>query len=257
MHMNERGGSCFPTHTQLKDETGLGRSTVIAALGTLEEKGYLVRKQGGGRRPGGNGKATEYTATVPLLDGSSPDTVQEVDANSPAHGHQDVNTQDDISREPNGSLANSPSEHPPKAIKVSGRNLPFDALAEVCGLDPGGGQKGAITAALNGRKSAGEAGIREQHWRECVAWAEANGRPDVLEQAGGERYERKLADAVRERARLYAERMPEGTLLTPTALRKWWTDLPSMAGRDGVRRTASGVRMFAAGEDDGFSWGSA
>lgn len=60
LHMNERGGSAFPSHTTLARETGLHRATVIKALGDLEARGYVEREPGGGR-----GHTTTYRATVP------------------------------------------------------------------------------------------------------------------------------------------------------------------------------------------------
>lgn len=126
LHMNERGGSCFPTHEQLQEETGLGRSTVIAALKALEEAGWLIRRPGGGRRRGGNGQATEYSATVPLLDGSETVNRPPGGQNRPAAGHQD-DIQDATDQEqsppspPGGELdavhpANRPSKVNRKAV---------------------------------------------------------------------------------------------------------------------------------------------
>lgn len=49
LHMNERGGSCFPGTRLLADETGLARKTVMEHLRIAADAGYLaVEKQGTG-----------------------------------------------------------------------------------------------------------------------------------------------------------------------------------------------------------------
>lgn len=62
LHMNERGGSCYPGTRTLADETGLNRDTVRRALLHLEETGWLQvdRPERQGR-----GQKTHYTATDP------------------------------------------------------------------------------------------------------------------------------------------------------------------------------------------------
>lgn len=116
-------------------------------------------------------------------------------------------------------------------MKIDGQNLPHNALAQACGINPSGGQAGQLAAALNGAKSV-PVGIRQQFWREGndgarKAWAEF---PEVFEQG--------LARVIPERAKLYRAKMPAGSMLTPTALARYWTDLPTMASaqrkRDGL-----------------------
>lgn len=58
----------------------------------------MNRRPGGGRRRGGNGQATEYTATVPLLDGIEDTNRPPTGQNRPAAGHQD-DIQDAIDQE--------------------------------------------------------------------------------------------------------------------------------------------------------------
>lgn len=65
LHMNEKGGSCFPSVRTLCDETGLSNRAVIDALRALEGGDWLEvyrRKKG----KGGRGWANGYRATVPL-----------------------------------------------------------------------------------------------------------------------------------------------------------------------------------------------
>lgn len=60
MHMNERGGSCFPGIDTLAEETGLDARTVQRALRVLADSGWLSVERGGGR-----GRSNRYTAIVP------------------------------------------------------------------------------------------------------------------------------------------------------------------------------------------------
>lgn len=61
LHMNESGGSAFPSLETLRRESGAGQKrTVIDAVRLLEAEGYLQRTIGGGR-----GHATVYEALVP------------------------------------------------------------------------------------------------------------------------------------------------------------------------------------------------
>jgi len=59
LHMNEVGGSAFPSHSRVMRFASLSRATVIRSLGVLEEKGWLRREPGGGR------STTTYHATIP------------------------------------------------------------------------------------------------------------------------------------------------------------------------------------------------
>ncbi len=73
LHMNERGGSAFPSLQTLANESGLHRATVCRALAELEALGWLSRTPGGGR-----GRSTVYRATAPetVADGDRlPETV--------------------------------------------------------------------------------------------------------------------------------------------------------------------------------------
>lgn len=59
LHMNELGGSCFPSIDTLARKTGLSDRGVQKAIRALEESGWLVCETGGGR------KANRYTAAIP------------------------------------------------------------------------------------------------------------------------------------------------------------------------------------------------
>jgi hypothetical protein len=63
LHMNERGGSCFPSVDTLAIETGLDERTVRRAIALLEDKGWLsvTRSRGGNKN-----NANRYRAAYPV-----------------------------------------------------------------------------------------------------------------------------------------------------------------------------------------------
>jgi DNA-binding transcriptional MocR family regulator len=58
LHMNERGGSCFPSISTLEAESGLSRNTVLTALRQLEDGGWITVKRS-------DRAVNRYTATLP------------------------------------------------------------------------------------------------------------------------------------------------------------------------------------------------
>jgi hypothetical protein len=63
LHMNERGGSCFPSIETLQHETGLSYDGTRRALRVLSDRGWLIRQMT--HRGGDRGTRVEYVATVP------------------------------------------------------------------------------------------------------------------------------------------------------------------------------------------------
>lgn len=64
LHMNEKGGSCFPSIDLLVEESGLSRRAVIDHLGTAEREGWIGKRDL--RRPNGQGwRRVEYFALIP------------------------------------------------------------------------------------------------------------------------------------------------------------------------------------------------
>jgi len=63
LHMNEKGGSCFPSISTLVDESGLARSTVQDALHTLSDEGWLTITAR--TRDNGGQTSNTYDATFP------------------------------------------------------------------------------------------------------------------------------------------------------------------------------------------------
>jgi DNA-binding transcriptional regulator GbsR (MarR family) len=66
VHMNGRGGSCFPGIRLLCKETRLSRQTVIAAVRELEAAGLITVKRGAGTR------SSEYQAVRPSVTRNRP-----------------------------------------------------------------------------------------------------------------------------------------------------------------------------------------
>jgi hypothetical protein len=62
LHMNERGGSCFPSQKTLAAETGLGDRQVRRHISTLRKSQWLMISYK--ERP--SGRRAFYTATVPI-----------------------------------------------------------------------------------------------------------------------------------------------------------------------------------------------
>lgn len=63
LHMNERGGSCFPSLATLARETGLHEDTIKVHLRSLRQTGWLQVEHD--RAVRGRGTRNTYTATVP------------------------------------------------------------------------------------------------------------------------------------------------------------------------------------------------
>lgn len=188
----------------LAEKTRLAPSTVKAALRGLSGKDLVeVVDRGPGRSP-------EY-----LLD-----LGRGVVGNDPLSDpfavtfHNALERQEQRLEPPDGG---SMTSTPPTAVRVQGRDLVYDAVAVACGIQKGSPRAKGIPAALNG-----DDGIRAQAWRE-VQDTIGQDRPSVEPEA----YERWLAREVEVRAALYRQKMP-GAMLTPSALKKWWLDLPSM-----------------------------
>jgi hypothetical protein len=112
---------------------------------------------------------------------------------------------------------NLPALVAPKLTKIDGRDIAFDALAEQCGIRQGSPRLREVAIALNGRKGHPEEGIRAQFHAEA--------KPDIYVTPQG--WESELVTWIHRRVKLYRQKMP-GAALTPTALAKWWTDLPGL-----------------------------
>lgn len=151
LHMNERGGSAFPSLDTIAAESGRHRSTVCRSLLELERLGWLARVPGGGRK-----LTTTYTATVPAetvaeRDGSgypqSGETVApRTETVAPGSSNSRMTRPKDVSRTSGGRGASYPQGpidtllesararcsrlHDPAGLRYTARGLcePCDAL---------------------------------------------------------------------------------------------------------------------------------
>lgn len=114
---------------------------------------------------------------------------------------------------------------PPKHL-VGGRDLGFDALARVCGVNPSGPRAREVAVALYGSRRAGP-GIRALVWQAVVnpEFRERWRDPD-REHADRDAvaFERAVVTSIESRARAYRRRF-QGAEMTPGALAKWYLDL--------------------------------
>jgi hypothetical protein len=123
--------------------------------------------------------------------------------------------------------ANAPTRAP-RLVKVNGQDIALNTLAAETGVDIRGGRVTEAVAALTGRN--GQRGIRDQFWTECVTYAEAHGITDRLDEVR-DGFEPLLVRAIERKAARYRQAWGAEVALTPSALRKWWTDLERMGGK--------------------------
>lgn len=114
---------------------------------------------------------------------------------------------------------------PPEVWLEGKRNLPLDALCQVCSVDPEGPRMTLAIIALNGRGKS--VGIRQQFWIECRRFAEARHLTGELSalQANPERFARLLADRIVSKAESLRRRDTWRTSLDPKTLREQWLDV--------------------------------
>lgn len=121
---------------------------------------------------------------------------------------------------------------PPEVHLEGGRNVPLDALLEVCGIDPESRLVRAAAVCLNGDRRKGLKGVRELFWIEATRYAEEHGEVDRLRALTPQEFAEALERAIRRKARLFHEAMP-GATLGPNGLADHWLDLENRrpAGR--------------------------
>lgn len=107
LHMNERGGSCFPSVDRIAAETGLNRATVIRQLQRARDNGWLLVGQSRGRA------SNTYTAAIPPADQPSrKTTVAENDSRTEQQSQTTTVADDESNRrsdEPQPSLSVEPT----------------------------------------------------------------------------------------------------------------------------------------------------
>lgn len=223
LHMNERGGSCFPSVDTLAAETSLNRATVIRQLQIAEATGWLHVTRSVGRT------SNRYEAVVPpKLEPSCKTTVAENDGRTERPSQKTTVAEDATNRrsdeaQPSFSVHPTVAESDPSSSVVLQKNSPrgrhslavasaparrqpdhaFDALAEVTGTDVAG-----LTHTARGALNKALAEIRG-------AWS---GTPDAL------------PAEIRLRATRYLTQMGD-CRITATALAKHWSTLNEQSER--------------------------
>lgn len=187
---HDDGSKAFPTIKTLTERTLLSERAVRDALRRLEADRLIVR----------TGETSGGVNIYRVLMGAN---------SAGAGGRMTPNRGADSAPNPTTGPVTEETTSPPKLVKIDGKNLGFDALAEECGIDPRNKTRvRELTAAL-------------KDIRAYVAEESAE---------SGEPFERHLASEIRRRASLYRRRMPRAAL-TPPALAKWWHDVDRPARR--------------------------
>lgn len=129
------------------------------------------------------------------------------------------------------ALRQADAEKPPAIIKIDGRNLPLDALCQVCEISDGSPRIAAAVAALNGR--LGAKGITHLYWSECrrVAFYNDGGLTELAQlSTDNDRYCRLLVQAIHAKAAQIKRKQPWRDTLTPQIIRDLWLDIDRMQG---------------------------
>ncbi len=245
-HANEDGSGAWPSVDTIAHEARLSRRQTQRCLHELEAAGSIIQtgtsKQGtaewtvvmGGVKlsPPENGRGDIHDSRGDIHDAEGvTSTTSGVDRMSP----EPPLVQPSIEQpplEPSIEVAQTQVAQPlksdalpPPLMKVEGRNLALDALAEVTGLSPGEPMYGAAIVALNGQTpKKGEAvmGINELAWQELHEHV----REDQLQELRDDpaKWQEMLKAMIEYKASRYRAEMPN-VFLTPKALRDWWLRL--------------------------------
>lgn len=147
LHMNERGGSCYPTLDQLADETGLSRSTVQTHRKALEDAGWLILTERGTSTKGRHGqRANAYEAATPIrYRQETPDPEGQVPADdksgtgSPEVRYRETVPQGDIEGDSKGDISTSVASAPDHPSRLA--NLLADLIEANGGKRPTVGKR--------------------------------------------------------------------------------------------------------------------
>jgi hypothetical protein len=232
-HANDDGTECWASVATLAHKTRMSERQVRTCLRELEQSGAIVET---GRTSRGT---HNYTVIMVSAEGGEirpPENL--AGAKSDAEGGEirpkgGAKSAPEPSLDPSGPVL--AAANPPEAIKIDGRNLPYDVLAEVCGIEEGSPRARSIPAALNGSREVGP-GIRRLVWERAPgdettivgglkrSWAHPDLKPGARDGIRRE-FEHAVAVEIRHRAKLYGERFSADVEMTPTALAKWFLDL--------------------------------
>lgn len=221
--------SAYPSAAQIAERAGMTTDRVYKNLRLLRDAGAITvvphYREDGGR--GTNDYVLEAVPPEARLDHQALSAQGGLGADDPdpsrrsAHrGRRDKEEQTTTKRNPSprtrdeGEVVTAP-----KLVRIDGRDLAFDALAAVCGVDPSGNRAREVATALNG-SPRGMTGIRTLVARDMAL--PRGGGGDLLQ---GEQFERTVASLIMQAAERYRARFGPDVTMTPMALAKWWTDL--------------------------------
>lgn len=126
---------------------------------------------------------------------------------------------------------------PPKLHKIDGQDIAFNALRDICGINPRDANRAReVAVGLNGGgpRAGIKVGIRALAWEEIV---EGHFGGDYLEaseviEIDPPRFEKAVVAMIQRRAKQYESAMP-GAALTPIALAKWWLSVEGLSAGNG------------------------
>jgi hypothetical protein len=163
LHMNERGGSAFPSAPTLARETGLHERTVRTHLNELVQLGWLAREL----RPG---RVSVYSAAIPDLPtpGAGPGVPEPPLADD--QGTPGAGPDEDVLKAPEeqsstSSVAPDKPKHPSEARKAI-----WDALALAAGVDVSGLTRSAASDFAKTVKELVEAGAEPAQVADFARW---------------------------------------------------------------------------------------
>lgn len=206
-------GRCDPHVERLAQDTGLGERAVRDALKVLTEDGFIGRERG--RRA--DGSRTGYSYTFPHL--QDPATPAAADAGRDDLAPRKQPLEPDAALEPRTDLSQEQTSEPGtpspparrgvrdlavkvydplKGVKIDGRNLPFDALAEETQAD---------VVAEGGKIATALVRIRELAVRDLGL--SPTGTRAELCAVSPDACETLIATEIRNRARAYKAKWPD------------------------------------------------
>ena len=217
-HANDDGSGAWPSVETISEKARLSRSQTQRCLRALESEG-AVEKAGKSRA------GTTIYNVIMTPEGGPQYEAPEQEGGRKSDENEGVNAARSVLEPPIAVTTDvvTDASEPPKVVLVGGKNLGYDVLGAMCRIKPGSPRAREIPVALKS--------IREQWWSEVSASVGVypSGDPWV----DPEQRERQFATDISARAILYKQKLP-GATMTPTALAKWWTDLPDMEiARDG------------------------
>lgn len=216
---NDRGEyTCWPSKAAIGRRAGadgkpLGAEAVRAGLAELERLNIIAREQRVTAAGQGSNLYRIAVAVTPAEDEGAPSENGQAPSPQNQEGPLPAKAAPEVTQV---ERTNDLTSGPPTPVRVDGRDGPLDALCDVCGIEAGSPRVAEAAKVLNAPK----VGLRRVAWDHEVARGARIGADRNL-------WELDLVALIRERAFMYRDVFGDDVECTPTALRKWWVDLPS------------------------------